>query len=518
MSLSPLDSMTAMSETVSGSRMYGGARFTRLLSMVLMITAICGCSSLDNILDVPPPAGVQTGDDLNSRSGAETRFAGAKARLADGFGGQQQLVYKASLLSDELTVATAYPSYDAADARYTVFGANSDEPGDYAFQSLLAARSSLLLAAGGLAQYEPASDQYKAGEALALVGYVELWLAEHYCAGVVLDRALPNGGVEYGHPLTTDSLFATAEAHFDSALAYAGENTTVHNLASIGLGRARLGRGHYTDAAAAVSDVATDFVYNTQAPTSYTQGNPNFWQSALGNGNCSFFNVSDREGGNGLDYISANDPRLVFDTTAGMTCNQASGISGAVPFYFPRKFGPPATSIPIATGIEARLIEAEAALQNHQPSIWASTLNTLRTNGTFTTAPRANPQTHADSIAIDTTWAYGTGRVGGQVSGVRPLMADSTSSASDALRIDVMFRERAFWLFGDGTRVGDLRRLIRAYGRAPNSVFPTGSYGGGQFSVTSYGDDVSFSVPTTASGNIITNPYYQGCLTQTDVQ
>ena len=43
-------------------------------------------------------------------------------------------------------------------------------------------------------------------------------------------------------------------------------------------------------------------------------------------------------------------------------------------------------------------------------------------------------------------------------------------------RVDLLFRERAFWLFLSGRRLGDLRRLIEHYGRDPESVFPTGTH------------------------------------------
>ena len=43
-------------------------------------------------------------------------------------------------------------------------------------------------------------------------------------------------------------------------------------------------------------------------------------------------------------------------------------------------------------------------------------------------------------------------------------------------QVDLMFRERAFAMFGTAHRIGDLRRLVRQYGRAVTSVFPTGLY------------------------------------------
>jgi hypothetical protein len=44
-------------------------------------------------------------------------------------------------------------------------------------------------------------------------------------------------------------------------------------------------------------------------------------------------------------------------------------------------------------------------------------------------------------------------------------------------RRELFFRERAFWLYGTGHRLGDLRRLIHRYGQDPEAVFPTGPIG-----------------------------------------
>lgn len=43
-------------------------------------------------------------------------------------------------------------------------------------------------------------------------------------------------------------------------------------------------------------------------------------------------------------------------------------------------------------------------------------------------------------------------------------------------RENLTFCERAFWMFGTGHRLGDLRRLIRQYGRTAETIFPTGAY------------------------------------------
>ncbi len=51
-----------------------------------------------------------------------------------------------------------------------------------------------------------------------------------------------------------------------------------------------------------------------------------------------------------------------------------------------------------------------------------------------------------------------------------------TDPGTDPARVDLIFRERAFWLFSTGHRVGDMRRLIKFYNRPAESVFPTGAW------------------------------------------
>ena len=67
------------------------------------------------------------------------------------------------------------------------------------------------------------------------------------------------------------------------------------------------------------------------------------------------------------------------------------------------------------------------------------------------------------------------------------------------------FREKAFWTFARGQRLGDLRRLIRSYGRAADGsdTFPSGTLfkGGG------YGPDVNFPIAFDEKNN----PLYKGC-------
>ncbi len=106
---------------------------------------------------------------------------------------------------------------------------------------------------------------------------------------------------------------------------------------------------------------------------------------------------------------------------------------------------PDATApVPLADGIEARLIEAEAQLQAGDRSGMTTTLNDLR-------------QSFPD---------FGLGNL--------------STPGTQAEAVDLLFSERAFWLYATGHRLGDMRRLVRplptGYGLAVNTVFPNGAY------------------------------------------
>lgn len=111
----------------------------------------------------------------------------------------------------------------------------------------------------------------------------------------------------------------------------------------------------------------------------------------------------------------------------------------------------------------------------------------------------------------------------------------SCGGSTDTACVKMFFRERAFWLFGTGIRLGDMRREERQYNLPDASVYPHGPYWydptdsailanahGGQSQQPpwiTYGQDVSLSVPTGASGLTTINPYLKGgCLAGTSTQ
>ena len=81
--------------------------------------------------------------------------------------------------------------------------------------------------------------------------------------------------------------------------------------------------------------------------------------------------------------------------------------------------------------------------------------------------------------------------------GTVPALAAGDVPATQEGRVDLLFRERAFTLWLTSHRLGDMRRLVRQYGRPVESVFPTGAFPKGG----NYGSDVSFPVPVDERNN-----------------
>jgi len=294
----------------------------------------------------------------------------------------------------------------------------------------------------------------------AIRGYVVLQAAEDLCSGFPLNDVSVDGLPAFGGPLTTDSALALAGANLDSALKYVHDSTRVETLARVAKGRLLLNQGHYAEAAAVVHSVETESVYQVDNNTVFGVQRPNRWSRGGVN-----LAVGNHEGGNGLPFGS-HDPRIPLALGGARAGNAGETL------YVTSKYPSATAPISIATGIEARLIEAEAALNADDPN-WITILNTLR-------------QTQ-----------------------ISPALPDLSAPATVAERVDLLYAERAFWLYITGRRLGDMRRLIKNYGRDPEHVFPTG--------VTLYGATFGTGtvIPFILAGAKLSNPNITaGCVTR----
>jgi hypothetical protein len=293
---------------------------------------------------------------------------------------------------------------------------------------------------------------------LALIGYTEVFLGENLCSGVPIGDII-DGRPVFGTPLTTTQMFERAISHFDSAIAVSGDSIRMLNLARVGRGRALLSLGRFADAAAAVAAVPTLAMYTVEY-ASGVQPNGLFEQMNT----LRYLTVADREGQNGLDFRSAADPRV----PTRLTGKSPEGLD--VYAYTP--YTSLAAPVPLSTGIEARLIESEAQLNGGDAAGALATLNALR------------------------------------AAAINPSLPPLTFQGTQAGRVDQLFRERAFWLFATGHRHGDLRRLVRQYGRPVESVFPIGN---AMLANVAYGTSVTF----TPDESQATSPNFTACINRT---
>jgi hypothetical protein len=438
---------------------------TPAVALTLLLTGAAACG----ILDTQTP-NIVGADDLNTPAGAATKRLGAISTFTlakdgdfnpvavpgseDTFNDNSDgYILLSGTLADEFVNPGFIPSRTEVDLRLT-------QPTTAGlaelFQSLARARNSAEDAAASLQAFGAAPDADTGiPEMQSLAGFTYVFFAEGFCSGVPVSRIV-NDQIVYGQPLTTAQLLDTAIVRFNTALAHpslvAGD--PIHSLASVGLGRALLDQGLFAEAAAAVATVPPEFIYETEHATTPAALHNGVFE-AFSNGN---FGVFDQEGANGLDYVSAQDLRVQGDSGIGADNNTET--------WFPNKYPSFDASIPTADYLEAQLIIAESELQAGAFGAMTQRLNDLRSPAGL--APLATP--------------------GDLVSGT-----------------DLLFRERAFWLFATGHRLGDLRRLIRQYGRATETVFPTGDYYKGGLT---YGVDVNLPLPRRETNN----PNVTGCL------
>ena len=202
------------------------------------------------------------------------------------------------------------------------------------------------------------------------------------------------------------------------------------------------------------------------------------------------YGVADKEGGAGFPWRTTLDPRTPFTRVPGTN----RGFDAATPQFDQLRYVDEKAAITLATGLEARLINAEAALRRSDTTGFMGLLNGLR----------AVPPSYI------LAGVQGTSVPNDQPRPVAPLAALANPTDSTAA-IDLLFAERARWLWGTAHRLNDLRRLERAlgvrggFGRPDSTLFPHGVYFKNGLT---YGTDVNFPVPLDEQNN----PNFTQCL------
>lgn len=388
------------------------------------LIAIAACGG--NLLNVEHPDVIEPGN-LLGETGAAALYQGARSEFIaahDGGTVALGLVYVSGLFTDEFIFPATPPELISIDRRDNQ--STSGTIGDVFFR-LHRARNAAERAAAALAALPSAATDPRIGEVEALGALVYSLFGETFCSGVPFST-IENAEVVPGSSVTTPEMFTQALSRLDAAAAKAGGNADIVNLIRVSKGRVLMNLNRYPEAATAVAQVPTSFrfdnTHTTADPASVNQIKVNMWDSF-------FLGMGNQEGTNGLDYVTANDPRIE-SVDAGI-----SGFDLQTEVLRSVKYQAGDAAVTMASGIEARMIQAEAALKAGDLAGWLGRLNEAR--ATTTLAPLSDPGTLTE-------------------------------------RVNLTFRERAFWMYGTAHRLGDLRRLVTQYGRNAESVFPTGDY------------------------------------------
>lgn len=447
--------------------------------VALALLPLEGCDVSEKLLEASDPDLVNE-TDLQNPEGAEATRVGALSRWRDATGGDnangdENTWLLGGLLADEWATASTFVQNDELDARRIQTNNSSVTQG---FRDLQRVRTAVNQAVPLMRQYR-ATETIKVAELFLARAQAEAQLAQDFCSGIPLSNGAESV-IELGNPLTTDSVFRVAVASYDSGLAIApntitgAEGIRINRALRIGKARALVALRRYTEAAALVAGIPTTYSYDhTFAAVS---GSNAIWGQATSGrrynvGNNLEGNARNIPVANNLNFFSAGDPRVPasYTITTGTggrpdTTRSQDGntLSRTTPIWGRE------TAVAVFNGVDARLVEAEERYQAGDVPGMLAILNALR----------AAPPPH------------GT---------VQPdAMPALTDPGTPAAQVDLLFREKAFWTFGRGQRLGDMRRLMRApYNRAANTVFPEGThYRGG-----TYGTDVNMPVPQEEENN-----------------
>jgi hypothetical protein len=373
--------------------------------------------------------------------------------------GNDRFLTVSSLITDELYSSGTFTTRTATDQRLQ-FPLGDGNTSDVAYAELHQARRASIRAFRGLGEDGQGSSS-DASLMKLYEGYTYIALGEGYCSGIPFGEVAADGALTQGVPISTSQVFEEAITRFDQALSIDGSNYA----AAVGKGRALMNLGRYSEAAAAVASVPTTYTKQIlHSDNSPDQINPVWGNQSNGRYG---FGVSPID----AEEDAAQGPRWRKDPRMPFVDGGPGFDEGILMYLFLPMSELRGSPVMLADGIEARLIEAEADLAAGGTA-WLGILNSLRAD--------------VDNLMTGKYPNYSSILAIAEAAGNVTPLGTLTDPGSAAARVDLIFDERAAWMAVTGHRLGDLRRLIRQYGRAPDDVFPSGSY----YKGGSYGPDV----------------------------
>jgi len=450
------------------------------VAAVALIPLVGACNAKDTLLEATDPDLIPTSA-ANSPEGALGLYNGALARLktiSTGTGGEGSTWLFGGLLADEWSTSSTFVQNDETDQRSIMVNNSTVTT---MFRNLARARQSANEAIRMMNIWRE-TEKSRIAEMYFVRAFAEMQMANDFCNGIPLSGQDSTGALIFDTPHPISYVYEASVASADSGLALipatgGGSDTVlVRRALLVTKARALLGLNKIAEAAALVTTTAvpTTFTYdNTYTPVT---GDITLWAQPR---SARRYTVGDSLEGRGhnllvknaIPFFLAKDPRVPNTYTVSSKGDTTISQDGLTPSRTTTLWNR-STTVPVVNGLDARLIEAEAKLRAGDIPGMMTILNALRA---------APPK--LGEIQVPAT---GTGSLA-------PLAPPATQDAA----INLYFREKAFWEFGRGYRLGDLRRLIRQYNRPADQVFPVGQhYRGG-----TYGADVNLPVPQAEENN-----------------
>jgi starch-binding outer membrane protein, SusD/RagB family len=453
------------------------ARFA-VLACIAATAVAAGCDRVKHELLEPQNPGLVDPSAVGSPTAALALRVGALGRYKQVQAGESIWQYGGTL-ADEFKNADFEAGRINADMRLT------DVAVTWNYNGVTQARGFVRDAIAAMKKYN-ADSTALIGELYMELAFFEMTLADNYCNGIPLGHT-ENGQRTNGSPLPIAQVYDSASNHLDTALALSSKATDagsvyINRAARVWKARVMIAKdkANAATAAALLATVPTTFVYDMTF--SSVSGSNGMWSLVNSTARISVSDSFDILNGvpntikNALPFASSKDPRVPVVNGDSASPKVVAEDQVTRPFYVALLFKGQFDPLVLASGVDARLYEAEAKLQANDIPGMMTILNALRTD-----SPRP-------VVGVTTI----------------PVMATLSTPASQADAITLLFREKAFWTFGRGQRLPDLRRLVRQYGRTDDQVFPTGNY----FKGGKYGTDENFPVPASEQ----VNPLFSACL------
>ena len=453
------------------------ARFA-VLAWIAATAVVAGCDRVKHELLEPQNPGLVDPSAVGSPVAALALRVGALGRYKQVQSGESIWQYGGTL-ADEFKNADFEAGRINADMRLT------DAAVSWNYNGVTQSRGFVRDAITAMKKYNPDSSAM-IGELYMELAFFEMTLADNYCNGIPLGHTAGEARTN-GAPLFIAQVYDSASNHLDTAMALTSTSTAatgvyINRAARVWKARVLIAKdtANLPAAAALVATVPTAFVYDMTF--SSVSGANGMWQLVNSTARISVADSFDILNGvpntikNALPFASSNDPRVPVINGDLASPKVVAEDQVTRPFYVALLFKGQFDPLVLASGVDARLYEAEAKLRANDIPGMMAILNSLRTD-----TPRP-------VIGLTTI----------------PAMAALPTPASAQDALSLLFREKAYWTFGRGQRLPDLRRLVRQYQRADSLVFPTGHY----FKGGEYGTDENFPVPSSEQ----VNPLFSACL------